>query len=125
MTLRLKMMTQNNESSQTLGERLKDEREYRGFSTQEIADYLALSQTAVEEIESGQREIGSDSLERLADLYELSVDKLCDDQTSDEADEAFEVLERSNEDLSESDRDEIQRFLKYLNSRQSGGGSHD
>ncbi len=119
------MMTQNNESSQTLGERLKDEREYRGFSTQEIADYLALSQTAVEEIESGQREIGSDSLERLADLYELSVDKLCDDQTSDEADEAFEVLERSNEDLSESDRDEIQRFLKYLNSRQSGGGSHD
>lgn len=119
MKIRLKRMTQNNEEPKEIGRRLKEEREYRGFSKQEIAEYLGVQKTEIEKIENDEQNIGIDRLEELADFYGLSVNELCNDLENDGPDEEIELLTRSNDDLSETDRAEIHRFAEYLKSRQS------
>jgi transcriptional regulator with XRE-family HTH domain len=117
-------MTQNNEGSKRVGQKLKEEREYRGFSEQEIAEYLSTSQTEIEEIENGQKKIDSERLGRLAELYDVSVSQLRGDQNTG-SDEAVKIATRSNHELSETDKNEINRFAEFLKARHRQGGSND
>jgi len=118
-------MTQDNERSEEMGQRLKEEREYRGFSQEEIAEFLGTTQTKIEEIENGDHDISSDQLEMLADIYQLSVDNLSGQSEIEYPDEQLDLLTRSREDLSENDRDEIRRFAEFLKSRETNGGADD
>ncbi len=118
-------MTQNNEKRKEISQRLKEEREYRGFSKQEIAEHLDISQTDVAEIESGQQEIDSEILQQMANLYNITIERLRDNLNDNNTDEEIELLTRSNKELSKKDRNEIHRFANFLKSRQDSGGSDD
>ena len=57
------------EARKTLGERLREAREYLGFSQEEVATYLQVSRSALSNIESGQRKVDALELKKLASLY--------------------------------------------------------
>ena len=54
--------------------RLKDLREYRDMSQQQVADYLGMKQPQYSRYERGLRDIPTDVLIRLAKLYNTSTD---------------------------------------------------
>ena len=104
---------------QRLGEKLRQAREYLGFSQDEVSAFLNIPRTAVTNIESGQRKVEALELKRLAQLYKQSVDHF----TGDEEDAAAALpsdvahLARQAAKLSIRDREELGRFAEFLKSR--------
>jgi Zn-dependent peptidase ImmA (M78 family)/DNA-binding XRE family transcriptional regulator len=68
-----------------LGNHLRAAREHRGLSQQEVADALSLPRTAVTNIESGNREVSTLELTRLANLYRICPAALLDASLSEDA----------------------------------------
>lgn len=112
-------MTRSNDNWKTLGNRLKEERDYRGYSQKEIAEYLGISRPTVSLIENGERKVDSLELQKLAELYNTSVDNLLGDHQNKKANEEVELLARAAEDLSSEDRKEVLQFAEFLRSRES------
>ena len=59
-----------------LSARLKEAREYRGFSQEDIARYLGVPRPAVSLIENGSRRVSATELSRLASLYQTTMESL-------------------------------------------------
>ena len=57
----------------TLGERLREAREYLGFSQDQVGTFLGVSRSALSLMESGQRKVDALELKKLAGLYKRSV----------------------------------------------------
>jgi transcriptional regulator with XRE-family HTH domain len=106
-----------------LSEKLRQAREYIGFSQDEVAALLKVPRTAVTNMESGQRKVDALELKRLADLYRQSVSHF----TSDDDDTAAALpadvahLARQAATLSPKDREELGRFAEFLKLRAAGG----
>ncbi len=56
--------------------RIRDMREDRDLTQQQVAEYLQCSQVCYSNYETGKREVPSDVLVRLAQFYRTSVDYL-------------------------------------------------
>mgnify|MGYP004481386261 CR=1 FL=1 len=56
--------------------RLRDLREDRDLSQREVAKYLEMSQTGYSKYETGENDIPTGTLQKLADFYDVSVDYL-------------------------------------------------
>src|SRR5437763_15864690 len=67
----------------SLGERLREAREYLGFSQEEVATYLGVSRSALSNIESGQRKVDALELKKLAGLYKRPVTHFTGEETED------------------------------------------
>jgi transcriptional regulator with XRE-family HTH domain len=65
-----------NQNRKALSERLKLSREYKNFKQNKIADMLDIHNSTLAKYESGDREPDTDTLIRLADLYEVSLEWL-------------------------------------------------
>lgn len=102
---------------QRLGEQLRREREYLGYSQDEVADALGITRPAVSLIESGQRKVEALELKRLAALYGRSVAYLTGDESEPSAGEPVRALARLAKTLSPNDLDELQRFAEFLRTR--------
>ena len=110
----------NDEASRhRLSERLREAREYLGFSQDEVAAFLKIPRTAVTNIESGQRKVEALELKRLAQLYKQSVDHFTGDEEESAAALPPDVshLARQAAKLSIKDREELGRFADFLKSR--------
>ena len=59
-----------------LSKKIKDLREARGLSPEELADRLGFAKSTVWAYESGKKQVSVVHLERLADFFEISVDSL-------------------------------------------------
>ena len=95
-----------------LGEWLKQEREYRGFSQDEVARYLGMPPAAFSLIESGARDISPEHVRRLAKLFRIRLKSL---QSHDAVHaESFPLPTPARATLSPTDRDELRRFVQYL-----------
>src|ERR1700678_396941 len=90
-----------------LGSNLRAARERRGLSQQDVADSLGLPRTSVTNIESGNREVSTLELSRLASLYRISPGSLLDASTSEDA---SVVLMRALQQASISD--EVSRAIE-------------
>ena len=104
-------------ASGTLGERLRQTRKYVGFSEEEVSRYLGLPKVALRRIENGTQCIGDPELRRLAKLYQTNVSALTCHEPEEVRWESFLALDQASADLSEADRDEILRFIRFLQSR--------
>lgn len=106
-----------------LGEKLRQAREYVGFSQDEVAGFLKVPRTAVTNIESGQRKVDALELKRLAELYRQPISHFTGDD--DDAGSALPTdvahLARQAKALSPKDREELGRFAEFLKMRASGG----
>ena len=68
--------------------RIRDLREDRDLKQQDLADYLNCSQVCYPRYENGQRDIPLETISKIADFYNASVDYLlnrtdCPDMMSD------------------------------------------
>ena len=68
--------------------RIRDLRENRDLKQQDLADYLNCSQVCYSRYENGQRDIPLETISKIADFYNVSVDYLlnrtdCPDMMSD------------------------------------------
>jgi transcriptional regulator with XRE-family HTH domain len=102
----------------TLGERLREAREYVGFSQEDVAEFLGISRSALSLIESGQRKVDALELKKLAGLYKRPVGYFTGEKIEEvtySADIAH--LARKASDLSSEDREELARFADFLRAR--------
>jgi transcriptional regulator with XRE-family HTH domain len=107
-----------NEDRLALGQRLKNTREYRGFSQEDVATCLGIPRSAVSLIETGDRKLDTLELSKLAKLFDCSTDELTGDRESQGDNSAsIEFVARLAAKLSEEDRAEVVRFAQFLAAR--------
>ena len=102
-----------------LGKRIREEREYRGLSQEEVARYLGVPRSAVSLIESGARRVSAEELSQLARLYQISMESLTRHGDEEVEPESVRLLARATAELSPTDRNEVLRFAQFLRSRES------
>ena len=105
----------------TLSARLKDAREYRGFSQEEVALHLGVPRTAISLMESGSRRVGALELHRLAELYQTTMEYLAGHGQERTQPKSIQLVARAAADLSTADHEEVLRFVQFLQSRKSDG----
>ena len=106
-----------------LGERLKEAREYLGFSQDQVATFLGVPRSAISLIEAGQRKVDAIELKKLAGLFKRPVSHF----TGEEVEAIFDAadvqhLARKVSSLSEDDREELNRFADFLRARKKSKG---
>jgi transcriptional regulator with XRE-family HTH domain len=105
-----------------LGDKLREAREYVGFSQDEVATFLKIPRTAVTNMESGQRKVEALELKRLAELFRQPVSYFTgDDEDAGAAlPKDVALLARQAAKLSPKDREELGRFAEFLKMRAGG-----
>ena len=103
-------------SRKILAERLRDAREYLGFSQEEVSKYLGIPRTALSNIENAQRGVDATELSKLAKLYKRSISELTGEEEID-VDQDIQHIARQAAELSTKDREELLRFVAYLKAR--------
>lgn len=109
-------MNDRHASNDALSARLREAREYREFSEEEVARYLGLSRSEMSRIESGSRSPEDAELRSLAKLYRTNVDSLVGREKKPGW-ESLPDLDRASADLPAEDRNELLRFAQFLHSR--------
>ncbi|MFO0591851.1 MAG: helix-turn-helix transcriptional regulator [Polyangiaceae bacterium] len=102
-----------------LGVKLKEAREYLGFSQDEAARGIGLTRSAISLIESGQRKVDVLELKKFAELYQRSVAELTGeaDKGGSVMPETVQHLARAAAKLTETDRGELLRFAEFLSTK--------
>jgi len=103
-----------------LADRLREAREYLGFSQDDVAKALNIPRSAVSLIETGQRRVEALELKALAKIYQTSVGALTGEDTPSKLPEDVAHLARAAAKLTDTDRMELRRFAEFLGSRKSG-----
>lgn len=106
---------------ESLGERLRQAREYLGFSQEEIAAHIGIPRSALSMMETGQRKVDALELTRIASIYKKPVGYFTGEFAVETDDPAVVVhvqhLARKVAELSPSDREELSRFADFLRAR--------
>lgn len=112
-------MTGAEPDRQTLGDRLRQAREYVGLKQEVVARHLSIPRSALSHIEAGQRKVDALELTRLAKLYQRPVGWFTGDDATADAELPEEVahVARAAANLSPQDRQELARFADFLKSR--------
>ena len=103
-----------------LGERLREAREYLGFSQEEIAAHLGVSRSALSLIETGQRKVDALELKKLAAVYKRPVTHFTGEEPVATFGTDVNHLARKVSELSAEDREELSRFADFLRTRKHG-----
>lgn len=106
-----------------MGDRLRESREYLGFSQEEVATYLGVSRSALSLIETGQRKVDALELKKLASLYKRPATHFTGEDAEDLAvgDEIAHLARKASE-LSAEDRAALGRFADFLRSKKHNTG---
>lgn len=115
---REKQTAAKSDDRKSLGERLRDAREYIGFSQEEVAAFLAIPRSALSLIETGQRKVDALELKKLAGLYKRPVGYFTGEVAEDIPFGAdIKHLAHKASELSADDRAELSRFADFLRAR--------
>jgi transcriptional regulator with XRE-family HTH domain len=77
-------------------ESLKNIRKSKGFSQEQVADYIGIDTTNYGRIERGQSSITFDRLIQLADLYEMTVVELVIEITNTKTNSVKDIVEQAS-----------------------------
>src|SRR5690349_15930945 len=108
-------LSDSGESWADVGDRIRQAREYLGFSQADVAEALGLSRPTISALESGKRKVSSLELKRLAQLLRRPVEFFLG-SSNVEADDTIGAIYRAARELSEQDRDQVRRFAEFLRS---------
>ncbi|WP_082122385.1 helix-turn-helix domain-containing protein [Frankia torreyi] len=99
-----------------LGARLREVREYLNYSQQLVSDRTGIPRSAVSDIERGGRKVDSLELRKLSRLYNYPASYFLDESEDARPDDhALQALTRAIAGLSGEDKEEVLRFVEYLN----------
>jgi transcriptional regulator with XRE-family HTH domain len=106
-----------------MGDRLREAREYLGFSQEEVANYLGVSRSALSNIESGSRKVEALELKKLASLYKRPATHFTGENAEEPSfgDDVAHLARKASE-LSEEDRAELGRFADFLRAKKQEKG---
>jgi transcriptional regulator with XRE-family HTH domain len=102
-----------------LADRLREAREYLGFSQDDVAKALKIPRSAISLMENGQRRVEALELRALAKIYQTTVAALAGEEPRPELPEDVEHLARAAAKLTDTDRSELRRFAEFLGSRRA------
>jgi transcriptional regulator with XRE-family HTH domain len=105
-----------------LGGRLREAREYLGFSQEEVATYLGVPRSALSLIEAGTRKVDALELKKLAGLYKRPVAYFTGEEGDEDYGEEVAHLARKARELSPEDRAELGRFADFLRAKKQSKG---
>ena len=94
-----------------IAERIRDEREWTGFTRAQVAQKLAVPEAVIEAFETGARQPSDSELAGLAQLFGLAPDRLCGEPL---AEEPLMAIMCGHGDLTAEDRYQVMRFAEYL-----------
>jgi transcriptional regulator with XRE-family HTH domain len=97
-------------TKQKLGERIKKLREELGLSQEDIASKLGLPRPSVSQIESGQRDINSIELAKLAGIFEIPTDSLL----SSESERKERKATRDGSGMPKFNKEKFKEVLLYI-----------
>jgi transcriptional regulator with XRE-family HTH domain len=105
-----------------LAQRLRETREYLGFSQEEVAQHLGISRSAMSNMENGQRKVEAVELKRLAEMYKRPLSYFTGEPEAPGQSLPADVehLARKATKLTPKDRQELERFADFLRSRAKG-----
>lgn len=98
-------------------QRIKEAREFLGFSQEEVSKYLGLHRPAISEIEAGNRRVHAEELLKLSKLLCRSVAWLAGDEETPPLTEALAAMAAG---LPPEDIEELATFADYLRHRRKG-----
>lgn len=103
----------------TLGQRLRNAREYVGMKQEDVARHLSIPRSALSHIEAGQRKVDALELSLMAKLYQRPASWFTADDAAPESELPEEIahVARAAASLSSQDRQELARFADFLQSR--------
>ena len=102
---------------------LKKIRIARGLTQYEIAEFINVSQVVYSKYETGKSEPSYDTLTKLANYFDVSVDYLLDyNETAliipDELkDVSFAFYKSEGEELEQEDIDELAKYIEFIKSK--------
>ncbi|GGJ67761.1 helix-turn-helix domain-containing protein [Virgibacillus salexigens] len=108
------------------GERLKKIREVKGFKQIDVAKKLGIKNNTLSGYEASNRQPDFDTLKKLADLYEVSIDFIItgneDNNSPDEMwreflDPKTQIFFKDLENAPEEKIDELIRFWEFIQER--------
>lgn len=112
------MSTQEEKDRLELGAKLRECREYLGFSQDDVSTVLGIQRAAVSLIESGQRKVDVMELKKLAELYQRPVSFFTAEKiTAPSLPPQLHAFAKKAKDLSPKDLEELVRFAEFLTSR--------
>lgn len=101
----------------TIGERLRQAREYLELKQGEAAEAVGLSRSALSLVENGRRKVDAVELSRFAQVYGQSIEALTGTAETPPLPESVNALARAATELSADDRAELLRFAEFLQTR--------
>lgn len=97
-----------------IGARLREAREYLGFTQEEVAEKIALGRTAITGIENGRRKVTAEELARFAALYNRPLDYFIGTVSKPPPDELTAALFRATQGLTKDDKEQVLKFAQFL-----------
>lgn len=109
-----------------MGAKLKEIREYLGYSQDEVAKHLNLPRPAISLIESGKRKLESIELSKLSKLFNTPIDVLTGkEKAKSNSPPQVGILQRAVSELGKEDLDEVLKFAEYLKARSKLRGKNE
>ena len=96
-----------------LGERLKHLRSQSNKTQQQIADKLGITRAAYSHFENDRNQPDSDTIVKLAEIFEVTTDYLLGKEQSQDNDPNLLVAAHIDDDVSEQDMEDILRYIEY------------
>ncbi|NLL92294.1 MAG: helix-turn-helix domain-containing protein [Ruminococcaceae bacterium] len=104
--------------------KLKDIREKRRITQTELADYLGVKRNTISRYETGDREPNNETLVRIAEYFDVSVDYLLGktDITAPPSANIDDILLHAlfdgDKEVTEEMMDEVKNFAQYVKERE-------
>jgi transcriptional regulator with XRE-family HTH domain len=95
----------------TIAERIRDEREWLGFTRAQVAEKLHRTEATIDAFEEGAMEPTDEELAALADLFGLAPERLRGEPLAEDASMAILCGSKS---VTAEDRYQVMRFAEYL-----------
>lgn len=109
----------NEDTVSFIGKRIKQAREEAGLSQKELAKALGFeTATAISLIESGERKIAVNLLEKTASTLHKSIPFFLNQEQKDTP--AVSIALRADKDLSTKDKDALLRFYEAVKNKKNG-----
>lgn len=100
-----------------LANRLREVREFLGYSQQYVSEQTGLPRSAISDIERGERRLSTLELKRLANLYGYKAAYFLGEEEAGELDGPAMAVARGANELCPEDQQEVQRFINLLRNR--------
>ena len=98
----------------TLGERLKKLRENMDLEQKDVANMIGVKNNTLSQYESDNRKPDYDTLQRLAKLYNVTIDYLVTGKESIKENKNSNLFFFDKDDLTEQDIEDIKKHIEFV-----------